>query len=326
MKLALGSLVAVALVSTLAACAADAAPEDASPDDVSEDELKSAKDVSADYVGRYAPPANAAPSAASKLLLKTNRTYALTTSSGTEEGTFKVTQSGTSITLRLAPAQGSARNYRASMGTGLRPILTLARYSTTWILERELVSCTLVSCNAGYGCAVEEYEGVPRPVCNPVEPTWKLPFIGHDLWGATLANVVPSSSAYFGRKSITCHVRPSQNTIACGLASWSLSVSAQIQPDGTFAVAYGTATTNGGELRGRIADGNITLERFRTTTCFQTSSSWCEKQETDGQNLPATAKAVQTCRTPDQTFQSGGWAAGYYLDCSQCNGRCEGGR
>lgn len=322
---------AVALgATTLLACAAD--PSDATETedaDVAEEDLKGSKDVTADLVGRYAPPQNAPGGAVSKLLLKTDKSYELTSASGVERGTFKATESSGNVTLRLAPASGSAKNYRAKVGTGFRPILTLSRYSTTWILEREPTSCQSVNCNPGYGCAVEAYEGVPRPVCNPVVPAWQLAFQGEAVWGATFRDVD------FGqwtpdRRTLSCSIRPKEATINCSTNGFDpiyTAVSATIQPDGTFAYAAGGPNQSGGELRGRIAqDGTVTVERFRKTECFQTSSFWCEGRETNGASMPKSVKAVPICRTPDITFQSGGWAMGYWLACSECQGRCEGGR
>lgn len=324
------SLLALVTGAALLACAADPASDPASGEDPGQDEadLTSGKDVSADYVGRYAPPANAAAGSPSLLLLKKDKHYALTTASGTEEGSFVVRASGSTVQLRLTPAKGAARTYRATLGSGFRPLLTLSRYAATWTFERELVSCASVNCLAGFACTVEERDGVPGPACNPVSPTWKLAFAAQDLWGVTFANTITTGMFPGVQKPLYCQIHVANAQIGCGPTGLDFpKVWAAIQADGTFSVAYGNPGQTGGELAGSIGQGGkVTLTRFRDTECFQTSSSWCEQHDTSGGNVPATSTAFALCSTPGQSWDNGDWVAGYMLDCAQCHGQCTGGR
>ncbi len=161
----------------------------------------------------------------------------------------------------------------------------------------------------------------------PPAEIWKSAFAGADLWGTRFVGIVPAPGSSGGRKDVYCNIVPSRATISCGLNPESTHVSAAIAADGSFAATIGTPAGTGGELGGSVAvDGSVTLTQYRRTECFQTSWRWCERTGTDGQNIPARATPYELCRTPDQTFGQGGWASGYYLACSQCQGRCIGGR
>jgi len=161
----------------------------------------------------------------------------------------------------------------------------------------------------------------PPPPPAPPAPTWKTGLAGFNLWGAEFKDALPSPSAYSSsRKTVLCKIVPSSATIACGTMFDSTPIVASIGDDGAFSMNAGAAGQTGGELVGHLdADGKATLTRFRQTECFQTSSRWCESQETDGSHLPAVATPYRLCRTKDQHFQSGGWASGFYVDCSKCD-------
>lgn len=167
----------------------------------------------------------------------------------------------------------------------------------------------------------------PTPTPSPTPaPTWKDALGSFRLWGAEFKDVLAPYTYGWARKAVVCKVVPASSLISCGTMFDGTQQTATIHDDGSFSFASGTASTSGGELAGNVAvDGKVTLTRFRTTTCFQTSSSWCESQATDGQNLPSEATPYHLCRTPDQHFQQGGWAAGFYVDCAKCNdyGGCE---
>jgi hypothetical protein len=158
---------------------------------------------------------------------------------------------------------------------------------------------------------------------------WNSSLGSQNLWGARFESLIPvGSSIAPSRVGVACKIAVAEATIRCSSRDFLYDgVTAPIQADGSFAVTTGTATTSGGELRGNIAaDGTVTLERWALRTCFQTSQSWCERSQTDGQNLPAKAQAFELCRTRDMFFPSGGYALGSELACSECSGQCEGGR
>jgi len=285
-------------------------------------------DVSANYVGRYAKAPSAPIGEITSMVLKTTGRYVLTRNGAQEEGSYKVTSPSTGDQLRLTPMTGANRIYQVSLGTGSRPLFTATRSGRSSVLEREPTSCTGFSCATGHACSVEAYEDVPRPVCKRTEPAWKSALASFDLWGVDFKAVLPPVSYLSSRKTVYCTITPKSDRISCGTTGYdSHYVGATIQADGSFATAWGGPRETGGELRGRVgASGAVTFERFRRTECFQTSSYWCESQETDGQGIPATRTAFELCRTPDVTYPSGGWSSGYYKPCSECHGDCEGGR
>lgn len=168
----------------------------------------------------------------------------------------------------------------------------------------------------------------PPPPPPPPPSSWKDAFAGHDLWGASFEQLLPTGGFSGGRIPLACRIWPKDSVIRCAAHSYDYSgSSATIAADGTFSQTTGTANSTGGELVGKIAlDGTVTITRYRYTECFQTSSRWCESRATDGQGIPANTKAFELCRTPDQNLPAGGWVSGYYLACSKCEGRCEGGR
>lgn len=320
-----------ALLSPVFACSSSAPEEDDDATEAAEAAQSAGEDVSAGYVGAYATAPSAPAGEISALRLATSGRYALTRKGAAEEGSYKVIKLSSRVELRLTPSSGARRTYKASLGDGLRPLLALTRSGRTSVLQREPTSCAGVTCNPGYACAVESFEGVPRPVCNPSAPptpAWKSALGGFDRWGVSFSAVLPPVSYLGARKAVSCIITPANDTIACGTTGYdALYVNAAIGSDGAFSSSVGNPNQSGGELRGRVgANGAVTLERFRRTECFQTSSYWCESQETDGQNIPATQTAFMLCRTPDVTFPNGDWVAGYYKACSDCHGDCEGGR
>lgn len=167
----------------------------------------------------------------------------------------------------------------------------------------------------------------PPPPPPPAPASWKSALTGFDLWGVQFTAVLPPHSASGGRKDLFCRIVPSASNIYCSWTYDWTDVSAKIADDGTFSISTGAPGNTGSDLAGSIAsDGTVTLTTYRNTQCFQTSWKWCEVKQAGDQNMPARATPIQLCRTPDQTFGQGGMASGYYLACSACNGRCEGGR
>ncbi len=160
--------------------------------------------------------------------------------------------------------------------------------------------------------------------------TWKDALAGQDRWGAVFRDVLPPPSYAAPRRPVACWIDVPRSKIICHADSYEyehLSATTSISAAGTFDVAVGGERENGQEIKGSVgADGKVTLTRFRRTECFRTSSVFCYTHETDGTNLPATVSAVELCKTKDMFFQSGGYALGSYIACSECQGQCEGGR
>jgi hypothetical protein len=132
----------------------------------------------------------------------------------------------------------------------------------------------------------------------------------------------------FSRKPLFCRLFPERSSIGCGTAFMGAENAwATIGADGTFAAGSDLRNSTGSELRGRVnGDGTVTLDGYSRTDCYNTSWRWCETSATDGSRLPATARPYPVCRTPDRRFETGGWAAGYYMACAECRGQCIGGR
>lgn len=307
------------LVGSLAAgCAATTDGDSVDGDEAAQ---TSAKDVSKDYVGVYHTPESGVAGAISELILKTDGTYALTTSA-VENGKYKVLVDSAGAHLSLTPSAGSARNYHVTLGTGRRPLLTIKRFSTSQVLEREATTCDAVSCAAGQTCAVGTDKGAPLAACKAIEPTWKAPLAGHDVWGATIQSAIPYGS---GRKPLYCTVHVSTSHVFCntmwvGDSAQGEQVDASVAPDGSFSASVGTAGSGGGDIRGHLGtDGTIVVDAFSVRACFQTSSSWCEGQQTD---KPGSAALTPICQVPGQSWDNGDWVAGYWTQCSQCNGKC----
>jgi hypothetical protein len=314
--------IVTALVVTFATALVAGCAADTSSVAVEEADVTTGKDVSASYVGDYGTPASGVAGAIKDLRLATTRAYELTTASGLETGTYKVLSNASGTTLVLTLAKGGTRSYKVTLGSGARPLLTVRRSSTAQTLERAPVSCDAVNCGAGFACAVVTDRGVPGPVCNAVTPTWKTAFAGHPTWGASLPAMLPTGSGT--DKPLYCTVRPATATISCN-TSWegdsgAYQISATISPDGTFSSAFdgtqGGVPGSAGEVDGVVkADGTVVVNHYRGKTCYQTSSYWCDGYTSD---RAGQAAAVAICRTPDQHFESGGWASGYWLACSQC--------
>lgn len=323
------SLLSIPFALGLLACSpADTGAADEDDIDVDEAAQTSASsDLSASYVGRFAPPPGASGGMVAELLLQTDRRYELRAAAGVESGRYRVRTTSTGPKLTLSPSTGGTRTFHVVLGTGFRPRLTLRRGRTTQELERDPVACDGVTCTSGHACAVEARRGVPAPVCSAVVPApaaWKSALAGHGVWGATLYDVLEPFSGV--RKNLYCTVLPEPSQIFCN-AMWlgehaTSEVSTGIAPDGTFDFAGSGASAPGKKLRGRIApDGTVEVDEFAVETCYQTSSFWCEGQKTDraGRGTP-----VAICRTRDEVFQSGGTASGYWVACSECRGRCDG--
>lgn len=334
------SLVAV-LASALAivACASPIEQGDGDGETAESAESAATVDVSADVFGRYASRADAVGGEFTALVLRSNKTYALTkVGGGTESGTFTATKPASGMQIRLSPTSTtSKRIYRASLaGSVFRPTLTLTRSGKTSVLDRlEPTSCASVNCNAGYACAVEDdADGVPRAVCNPdapvdppapTTPAWKSAAPG-TFWGLgfTQAVTAVASGMQINGKPLWCTIRPATSVISCAVTGWDFSdVAASIADDGTFDV--GGASGSSAKLKGKVhADGRVILEAFSVLKCV--NANYCERFYGEGLPKQSSDPAVELCRVPGQTFPSGGWTAGYYQDCTKCDGRCEGGR
>lgn len=166
----------------------------------------------------------------------------------------------------------------------------------------------------------------PPPPPPPPVATWRTALAGADRFGVVFDGAISTSTSAIG---IYCRISVSAASIRCASNGYDYNgATAAIQDDGSFAVNTRTNQARAGdELKGSInADGSVTLTRFAHYECFQTSSFWCEGREADGATMPRRANAFELCRTPDQHFYQGGWASGYYLACSACNGQCENGR
>lgn len=308
----------LALPLALVACAATTNDEadDASEESSSEEALTGkVTDVSADYVGAYKTISDLGPGSITSLRLRKDKTYVVVIDGKTEQGTFTVRKGNErEVELRLIRPSGNFTVWRGNLGDGFRPHFRLSRIRTVSILERELTSCASVNCTSGFGCDVEEKDGVPGPVCNPRVPAWKLGLAGYDLWGADVQAVFHGNYGYVG--GIACGITVSTSTVTCGTVGWNgYSVTAAVAPDGSFVT--GTAQGDESYMAGTIAaDGKVTLTAWRKKECYSVPSGrFCEGKTTDASG---SAKSYQMCRTKDLTFQSGGWASGYYQDCSKC--------
>ena len=310
----------LALPLSLVACAAttDATDgTDADTEEASSEEALTGKvaDVSADYVGSYKTIADLGAGSVASLRLRKDKSYEMVVGDKTEQGKFKVRKGNErEVEIRLTQASGTYKIYRGVLGDGFRPQLRLSRLRTVSILERAPTSCASVNCTAGYGCDVEEKDGVPGPVCNARVPAWKIALAGYDLWGADVKGVLHGNYGYVG--GVNCGITVSTSTITCGTVGWSgWAVSAAIAPDGTF--LSGTPQGDDNYLAGSVAaDGQVTLTAWRKKECYSVPSGrFCDGKATD---TSGSAKAYQMCRTKDLVFQSGGWASGYFTECSKC--------
>lgn len=309
-------LFTLALPSLVFACAAttDVAEEDDEATD--EQAYTSWVDVSASYVGAYTPAPGARPGEVTSLRLRKDRSFVLVQNGATEQGLWTVKKGGAVAELRLTVASGARKTFRVTLGDGFRPRLALTRSRKTSELERAPVSCESVTCTTGMGCDVVDTDGVPGPVCNVRAPAWKTALAGYDLWGATFSGLWQLSYGA-GSRGVSCGIRVSASTITCGTVGWDgWAVTGRIADDGT--ILGGTREGDGNYIAGRIdATGAVTLDAWRKKECYTVpSGTFCDKKEAG--SLPKTAKPYEMCRTPDQTFQSGGWASGYYLECSEC--------